>query len=170
MPKLKARGEDPMNEKALREHLRKLLTSSEAHIDWKAAVDDMPPKLRGANLLGSPHTLWELLEHARIAQWDILEFSRNAKHVSPDFPSGYWPASSAPPNDAAWDKSVKAFEADLEAMAKLVANPDTDMFAPIPHGSGQTILREALLLADHNAYHLGQFVLVRRMLGSWNES
>jgi hypothetical protein len=163
------KGSTTMNDKALREHLRKLLTSSEAHIDWKSAVDDIPPKLRGAKLLGSPHTLWELLEHARIAQWDILEFSRNPKHVSPDFPSGYWPESSAPPNDAAWDKSVKAFEADLEAMAKLVANPETDLFAPIPHGEGQTILREALVLADHNAYHLGQFVLVRRMLGSWSE-
>ena len=158
-----------MNDKSLREHLGKLLTGSEAHIDWKAAVDDMPPKLRGAKLQGSPHTLWELLEHARIAQWDILEFSRDPKHVSPDFPSGYWPASAVPPNDAAWDKSVKAFETDLDAMAQLVSNPATDLFAPIPHGSGQTILREALILADHNAYHLGQFVLVRRMLGSWSE-
>jgi hypothetical protein len=158
-----------VNDKALREHLRKLLTGSEAHIDWKAAVDDMPPRLRGAKLQGSPHTLWELLEHARIAQWDILEFSRDPKHVSPDFPSGYWPDSAAPPNDAAWDKSVKTFETDLDAMAKLVSNPATDLFAPLPHGSGQTVLREALLLADHNAYHLGQFVLVRRMLGSWSE-
>jgi hypothetical protein len=157
-----------MNDKALREHLRKLLTGSEAHIDWKAAVADTPSRLQGAKLQGSPHTLWELLEHARIAQWDILEFSRDSKHVSPDFPSGYWPASSAPANDVAWDKSVKAFETDLDAMAKLVSNPATDLFAPIPHGSGQTILREALLLADHNAYHLGQFVLVRRMLGSWS--
>lgn len=158
-----------MNEKALREHLLKLLSGSEAHVDWKSAVEEVPADLRGTKPPGAPHSLWELLEHARIAQWDILEFSRNSKHVFPDFPSGYWPASSAPPNEAAWDKSIRAFETDLEAMAKLVANPRTDLLMPIAHGAGQTILREALVLADHNAYHLGQFVLLRRMLGAWKE-
>src|SRR5208282_3293884 len=159
-----------MNEKSLRRQLAEFLGWHDAHLDWPEALADFPARLRGARPEGAAHSAWELLEHARIAQWDILEFSRNPKHVSPDFPSGYWPESSAPPNDAAWDKSVKAFESDLEAMAKLVASPETDLFAPIPHGSGQTILRQALLLADHNAYHLGQFVLVRRMLGSWSES
>jgi hypothetical protein len=105
----------------------------------------------------------------RIAQWDILEFSRNPKHVSPEFPEGYWPHGDAPPDAAAWDNSLAAFRADLQAMQDLVANPATDLFARIPHGEDQTILREALLLADHNAYHLGQLVMLRRVLGAWPE-
>jgi len=158
-----------MDEKVLREHLRKALSWSEGHVDWKTAVAGFPPKARGEKPKGAPHSAWELLEHVRIAQWDILEFSRDAKHVSPDFPSGYWPETSAPPSEAAWEKSVKAFQSDLEAMGKLVADPKVDLVAPIPHGSGQTILREALLVADHNAYHLGQFVLLRRLLGTWKD-
>jgi hypothetical protein len=106
----------------------------------------------------------------RIAQWDILEFSRDPKHVSPDWPAGYWPGNPKPPNTKAWEKSLKLFARDLVAMKKLVANPKTDLFASIPHGAGQTILREALLVADHNAYHLGQVILVRRLLGAWKES
>ena len=159
-----------MDEKKLREQLRKTLSWGEAHVAWKAAVVGVPARLRGAKPEGVPHSLWELLEHARIAQGDILEFSRDAKHVSPDFPEGYWPASAAPPNETAWDKSVKDFEGDTEAFEKLVADPKTDLLTPIAHGSGQTILREALLAADHNAYHLGQFVLVRKMLGDWKGS
>ncbi len=108
-----------------------------------------------------------LLEHLRIAQHDILEFSRNARHVSPPWPAGYWPKAAAPPNAAAWSKSVQQFRRDLKAMQTLVANPKTDLFARIPWGDGQTILREALLVADHNAYHLAQIVDVRRMLGAW---
>jgi hypothetical protein len=154
-------------EQSLRKHLVKLLTESEAHADFDAGIKDMPYELQGKRPKGAPHSPWELLEHLRIAQWDILEFSRNAKHVSPDFPSGYWPESPAPPNEKAWKKSADAFRADLEAMAKLVSQDSTDLFAPIPHGDGQTILREALLLADHNAYHLGQLVLVQRLLGAW---
>jgi uncharacterized damage-inducible protein DinB len=103
----------------------------------------------------------------RIAQWDILEFVRNPKHVSPDFPAGYWPPAPAPPNGGAWEKSVAAFRADFDALAALVEDPATDLFTPLPHGDGQTVLREALLVADHNAYHLGQLVLVRRLLGAW---
>jgi hypothetical protein len=114
-----------------------------------------------------PYSAWELLEHMRLAQWDILEFSRDAKHVSPDWPAGYWPGTPNPPNANAWEKSLKSFERDLTAMKKLVANPKTDLFARIPHGTGQTILREALLVADHNAYHVGQIILVRRVLGVW---
>jgi uncharacterized damage-inducible protein DinB len=116
---------------------------------------------------GLPYSLWELLEHMRIAQWDILEFSRDAKHASPDWPAGYWPASPGPANAKDWEKSLKEFARDLEAMKKLVANPKTDIFARIPHGTGQTILREALLVADHNSYHLGQVLTVRRLLGIW---
>jgi hypothetical protein len=102
-----------------------------------------------------------------MSQWDILEFSRNPRHVSPPFPDGYWPEGDAPPDPGAWDRSVEAFRADLRAMQDLVADPQKDLFAPIPHGDGQTVLREALLVADHNAYHLGQLVVVRRLLGAW---
>ncbi len=159
-----------MNDKALRQHLVNLLSSENAHLDWKKAIRGIPPKLRGSKPEGAPHTPWELLEHLRIAQWDILEFSRNPKHVSPDFPGDYWPKNSAPPSEEAWETSVKAFERDLEAMKKLVQNPKTDLFANIPHGTNQTILREALLIADHNAYHVGQLVLLRRLLGAWEKS
>jgi len=108
-----------------------------------------------------------LLEHMRLAQWDILEFSRNKKHVSPDWPAGYWPSSDAPLSNAAWKASIQNFRKDLKAMQALVANPKTDLFARIPWGDGQTILREALLVADHNAYHLGQLLDARRLLGAW---
>ena len=158
-----------MDEKPLREHLTNLLSGRGAHLDFKAAFAAIPSKVRGIRPSGMPHSLWDLLEHMRIAQWDILEFSRDAKHASPDWPAGYWPTTPEPPNAKAWDKSLKLFNADLAAMQKLVANPRTDLFARIPHGTGQTILREALLLADHNAYHLGQFVSLRRVLGAWKE-
>jgi hypothetical protein len=158
------------NDKALRQHLANLLSSDGAHLNLRQAIAGLPPSLRGAKPDAAPRSPWELLEHIRMAQWDILEFSRNPKHVSPDWPAGYWPKSAAPPTAAAWDKSVKEVERDLEAMKKLVLNPETDLFAKIPHGSGQTILREALLIADHNAYHVGQIVLLRRLLGSWDKS
>lgn len=152
---------------ALREHVLYLLRGGGAHIDFHTAMARLPAKLRGARPPRIPHTPWRLLEHMRIAQWDILEFSRNPRHVSPDFPSGYWPASDGPPNAAAWANSVKSFRRDLTAMQNLVSNPRTDLYAAIPHGDGQTILREALLVADHNAYHLGELVVVRRLLGAW---
>jgi hypothetical protein len=155
---------------ALREHLQYLLGGGGAHLDFDKAVAGLPGNLRGAKPAGQPHTPWRLVEHMRIAQWDILEFTRNPRHVSPSFPEGYWPKGDAPPDNAAWDKSLAAFRADLEAMQNLVADPAVDLFAPLPHGSGQTALREALLVADHNAYHLGQLVLVRRLLGAWEES
>ena len=156
-------------DQALREHLLYLLRGGGAHLHFDAAVAGLPPTLRGARPPGIPHTPWRLLEHLRLAQWDILEFSRNPKHVSPEFPAGYWPEGDAPPEDTAWNHSVAACRADLKAMQDLVADPKTDLFARIPHGDGQTVLREALLLADHNAYHLGQLVVVRRALGAWPE-
>jgi uncharacterized damage-inducible protein DinB len=158
------------NDKSLRQHLANLLSGKDAHLDLEQAIAGLPLNLRGAKPAGAPHSAWELLEHIRLAQWDILEFSRNPKHVSPDWPAGYWPKSAAPPSAAAWDESAKVVERDLEAMKKLVLNPKTDLFAKIPHGSGQTILREALLIADHNAYHVGQIVLLRRLLGAWSSS
>jgi len=155
-------------DKALRDHLLYLLRGGGAHLDFDTAIADLPIELRGAKPAGVPHCPWRLLEHMRIAQWDILEFSRNPRHVSPRFPEGYWPAGDTPPDDVAWDRSVAAFRADLAAMCDLVADPKTDLFAPILAGEGQTILREALLVADHNAYHLGQLVVVRRALGAWH--
>jgi hypothetical protein len=154
-------------DQALREHLLNLLRGGGAHLDFEAAVAGLPAELRGARVAGAPHTPWRLVEHMRIAQWDILEFSRNPKHVSPTFPDGYWPDGDEPPNAAAWERCLAAFRADLKAMQDLVANPSTDLFARISHGEGQTILREALLVADHNAYHLGQLVMLRRALGAW---
>src|SRR5438067_5461978 len=149
-------------DQALREHVLYLLDGGGAHLNFDAAVADLPAELRGARATGVPHTPWRLVEHMRIAQWDILEFSRNPKHVSPKFPEGYWPEGDGPVDAAAWDRSLAGFRADLQAMCDLLANPATDLFARIPHGDGQTILREALLVADHNAYHLGQLVLLRR--------
>ena len=154
-------------DRALRRHLVDLLRGGNAHAEFDQAVGGLPAELRGAKPPKLPYSVWRLLEHMRIAQWDILEFSRNPKHVSPEWTDGYWPQGDAPPDDAAWDRSIKAFRADLKAVEELVTDPSTDLFARIPHGDGQTILREALLVADHNAYHLGQIVAVRRMLGAW---
>lgn len=154
-----------MDENAsLRLHIINLLTKAEAHVDVSSELKDFPSELRGHKPKGAPHTPWQLLEHIRIAQWDILEFSRSTKHKSPKWPDEYWPKTEAPPNDKAWDKSVKQVLADLEAMHQLIADPKHDLTAKIAHGDGQTLLREALLVADHNAYHLGQLVMVRRIL------
>lgn len=159
-----------MDDKILKAHLRKLLTANEAHVGWAAGLKGLPKRLRGEKPQGAPHSAWELLEHARIAQWDILEFCRNPNHVSPEWPSGYWPKQAFPRSDAEWNRTVKEFRRDLEAMVKLVTNPKTDLQTPLKHSAGQTILREALLLADHNSYHLGQFVLLLRLLGAWPET
>jgi hypothetical protein len=155
------------NDASLRQHLLDLLNGGNAHADFDLAVKNLPADLRGKRPRGAEHSPWEILEHMRIAQWDILEFSRDPNHKSPEFPGGYWPATQAPPDQKAWDKSVRAFRKDLRDLCDLVAAESTDLFARIPHGDGQTILREALLTADHNAYHLGQLVLVRRRLGAW---
>lgn len=158
-----------MSNPSLREHLLYLLGGGGAHLHFEQALQEIPPDLLGVRVEGCSHTLWRLLEHMRICQWDILEFSRNPKHVSPDFPDGYWPQEDAPPGIESWDLSRQAFREDLQSMIDLVADPETDLFASIPHGDGQTILREALLVADHNAYHLGQIVFLRRCLNAWKD-
>ena len=155
------------NDVALREHLVNLLTAGHAHATFEQAVKGLAPELRGKVAKGAKHSPWQVLEHLRIAQRDILEFSRNAKHESPKWPEGYWPEEKAPSDDKAWDKSVRAFKRDLKEMCELVQDEKTDLFPKIPHGDGQTILREALLTADHNAYHVGQLVLLRILLGTW---
>ncbi len=156
------------NDKSLHEHVVYLLKDGGAHVNFEKAVSGLPAALRGKRPKGAEHSPWEILEHLRIAQWDILEFSRDPKHKSPEWPSGYWPKTPTPPNEEAWDRSVQAFQRDLEALCQLVGDESTDVFAPLAHGDGQTILREALLAADHNSYHLGQMVLVRRLLGAWD--
>ena len=158
----------PMND-PVREQIIKLLQGGQAHLTLDDVLKNFPQSLRGLRPAGAPHSAWQLLEHLRIAQWDILEFSRSAKHVSPKWPEGYWPSSDRPPTDAAWKKCISAIKRDCRAMQKLVENPRTDLYSKIPHGTGQNILREALLIADHNAYHIGQLLLVRRLLGAWKE-
>ena len=153
---------------ALRRHVLALLDGQDAHLNFEATFARFPAKLRGVKPKGAAHSAWQLLEHMRIAQWDILEFSHDPNHVSPKFPEGYWPESDAP-SPAQWNKSLNSFRADLKAMKNLVSDEKSDLFARIPHGTGQTLLREALLLADHNAYHLGQVLLLRRVLGDWKE-
>ncbi len=154
-------------DKALREHVIRMLRWEDAHLGFNTAIADLPVEFRGSKPQGFPHTPWQLLEHMRICQWDILEFSRNAEHVSPEFPAGYWPDSDTPPDSAAWDRSVQAFRDDLQAFRDILADSSTTLLVPIPHGDAQTILREALLLVDHNSYHLGQLIAVRRLLGAW---
>ncbi len=166
----KKMGADP--DKAIREHVVALLTKGNAHVTFDDAIKGLAPKFRGIRPQSAhgpvlPYSAWELLEHIRIAQWDILDFSCNPKYKSIKWPEGYWPKSPEPPTSAAWDKSVKQVKSDLKEMVALVKNPKTDLYAEIPWGDGQTILREALLIVDHNAYHVGELVAVRRALGAW---
>lgn len=158
-----------MTDQSLRDHVLYQLRGGGAHLGFEDAFAHLPDHLRGAKVDGIPHTCWQLLFHMRICQWDILEFSRNPKHASPTFPDGLWPASYVPPSDSAWDGEIEAFRSDALQMMDLVADPTTDLLAPIPHGEGQTILREAILVVDHNAYHLGQLVFLRRSLGAWKD-
>lgn len=152
---------------ALREQLVALLDWHRAHATFDDAVDGLPPTLRGQQPANLPYSPWQLLEHLRLAQRDILDFCRDSDYTQPAWPDDYWPATSAPPDDEAWTTSIARFRADRNAMKALVADPATDLFIPVPHGDGQTILHETLLLADHNAYHVGQLVVVRRLLGCW---
>jgi len=151
-----------MSDKPLREHLLELLEGKSAHIDLEKAVDSFPLDGINTQIDGSPHTAWQLLEHIRIAQSDILEFCKDPDHESPPWPEGYWPKADGTPDK--WRESVRQMLADLEALRELARDDSIDLFAPIAHGDGQTVLREILLVADHNAYHLGQLMLVRRML------
>jgi hypothetical protein len=157
-----------MSDQEIRNHLVDMVTGVGAHVGFDKVVADFPVEMRGVVPDSATHSAWKLLEHLRIAQWDILEFSRDASHVSPDFPSGYWPESALPPREAAWDMSIKSFKADGQDMAALIANPATDLFEKIPHGTGQTVFKEAYVVAKHNSYHLGELVMLRRVLGIWN--
>ncbi len=154
-------------DKALRQQLGKILDWGEAHADLASAIAGLPAKLRGEVPEGMPHSAWQLVEHIRLTLWDILEFSRDAHYKSPPWPEGYWPKEPAPPDAPAWEHSVKAIKENNKQLRALIEDPKHDLFAPLPHGSGQTLLREVLLAADHTSYHLGQLILVRRALGAW---
>lgn len=152
----------------LRQHVLKLLKMEGAHLAFEDAVADFPEALINTFPPNVPYTPWHLVEHLRIAQWDILEYTRDPQHVSPPWPQGYWPARDAQADWTAWHDSLDRFRRDLEAMQALVADPSTDLLAPIAHGyDGHTVLREALLLAEHNAYHIGELAILRQVMGAW---
>jgi DinB superfamily len=157
----------PTKSNAFRKELVSLFTEENAHAGFDAAVKDFPADLRGARPPGLPHSAYQLVEHLRIAQWDIVEHALNPKHKSPNFPDGYWPKSPKPPNPKAWDKSISAFRADRKKL--VVALKQYDLLAAIPHANNQSLASKTILLIDHNAYHLGQLVLLRRLLNAWPE-
>ena len=152
---------------ALRAQLAAILDWQDAHATFDAAVADVPPEMRGRQAAGLPYSPWQLVGHLRITQWDILDFCRNPDYREIHWPDDYWPPSAEPPAPDAWDESIRGYRADRESLKTLATDPDVDLFARIPHGSGQTYLRELLLVADHTAYHVGQIVAVRRLLGIW---
>ena len=152
-------------DQSLRNHLVALLEDGHSHDSFEKAVADWGPELRGVRPPGGNHSAWELIEHIRIAQWDILEFSRSARHVSPKWPEGYWPDTAEPSSEEAWDETIEWLEEDLKLMLGLILDPKADLHERIPHGDGQTLLREALTLATHNSYHIGQLMTLRKILG-----
>lgn len=155
------------NTTSLREHIAKLLNWEDAHVSFDAAVADLPAALRGRTPADLPYSPWQLVEHLRITQGDILDFCRNPSYDELSWPKDYWPTSAAPGSPAAWDESVRRFGDDRAGLQQLARDPAIDLEARIPHGDGQTYLRELLLAADHAAYHLGELIVVRRLLGAW---
>lgn len=152
---------------AFRKELISHLTEENAHAGFDAAVKDFPTELRSIRPHGLPHSPYQLLEHLRIAQWDIIEYALNPKHKSPDFPAGYWPKSPEPPDANAWDKSIASFRANRKKLVAALGK--ADLLAPIPHANNQSLASKTILLIDHNAYHLGQLILLRRLLNAWPE-
>lgn len=159
-----------MNSDAIRQHLGRLLAWEDAHVGFDKAVADVPTKFRGKQPAGAPYSPWQLLEHLRLTQHDILDFCRNPDYEELDWPNDYWPTSSDPPTAKAWDDSIRQFREDRKALQRLAADPTVDLTARIAHGDGQTYLRELVLAADHAAYHIGQLVVIRRLLGIWNST
>lgn len=152
---------------AIREHLKDLLSWRSAHAEFERVVKNVPTEVRGRRPDGAPYSLWQLLEHIRRSQWDILDFCVNEDYSSPQWPDDFWPADPEPPTREDWQKSIDSYRRDRQALADVIQDPSIDPHAPIPHGEGQTYLREIILVADHTAYHVGQMVLLRRMLGVW---
>ena len=157
------------NDRQIRQQIAKALDWGEAHADFRAVVDDFPEDLRGDVPPGFPHSAWELLEHMRIALWDIVEFTKDARHKSPPWPDGYWPPFRTPPQEEAWQQSVRSFVDLVEEMRGLILDRHRPLLEPLPRGQGQTLMREALLVADHNSYHLGQLVQLRKALKAWKK-
>jgi hypothetical protein len=155
------------HDKAFRAHVVKLLDWEDAHVGFDTAVKGMPPSLRGVVPVGWEYSAWQLVDHIRLAQADILDFCVNAKYKAKKWPDGYWPKSPAPPGGTAWTSSIGEIRKDRKALQRLANDPAIDLFATIPHGTGQTYLRELLLVADHSSYHVGQIVVLRRQLGIW---
>ena len=149
---------------SLRKHLFYVLKGGQAHVSFEDFVRDFPVDLCGKQIAGLPYTAWQVLEHMRLAQWDILEFTRDPHHVSPDFPTGYWPPPDQSGTTELWEETIERFRDDLSQMQMIVADENNDLHAKLAHGKGQTILREALLIADHNAYHLGALAVIMRLL------
>lgn len=159
-----------LSEASVRDHLRRLLDWEDARVGFDKAVADVPAHMRGTAPPGLPHSLWQLVEHIRIAQWDILDFCRDPDYKEMTWPDDYWPRSPEPPSPMAWDESIARVRANRATLQQMAADTSLDLTAPIPHGSGQTVLRELLLVADHTAYHVGQIVLVRQLLGIWKSA
>ncbi|NML63829.1 DinB family protein [Hymenobacter sp. RP-2-7] len=158
---------EPQARTALIKELTALLQAGQAHVTFEQAVADLPAPLRNQLVPGAPYTIWQLAEHLRIAQADILEFCLNPQYVELEWPAAYWPDPAAPVDEAGWHATLAAIAADQRRFIELLHDPTTDFFAPLPHGSGQNILREALLIGDHNSYHTGEIVLLRKLLGAW---
>jgi DinB superfamily len=151
----------------LRQHLISFLESGDAHVSFKDAVAGVPSEFQGVRPASLPYSVWELVEHIRRAQYDILEFSRNPKYVQPKFPDNYWPETASPPAPDSWSNSIERVLADRNELITFISDPALDLFSQVPSGNGQTYLREVLLVADHNSYHVGELVAVRRALGIW---
>jgi len=163
------RGGIMNKDEIVREQLLSLLQGGNAHMSFDQAVADFPLDEVNTHPPNVPYTPWRLLEHMRIAQWDILEFIRNPNHVSPEWPEGYWPAPDEQADESQWKETINRFQADLQALQEIVKDPDTDLYAPLPHGEKYNILREILIVADHNAYHIGEFALLRQVMDTWPE-
>ncbi|MCX2743166.1 DinB family protein [Mangrovivirga sp. M17] len=156
-----------MNDESLRPLLRKILNWEDAHVNFDNAINNIPEKMRGIRHKDIPYSLWELIEHIRLSQYDILEFCRNPDYKEMPWPDAYWPDSAAPESSDEWDRSISKYKEDRESLKKLVSDENLELASEIPHGDGQTYIREILLVADHNAYHVGQIVLLRKLLGIW---
>jgi hypothetical protein len=155
---------DQSTRAALVAELTQLLTAGNAHATFDQALADLPAPLRNQAVPEVPYTIWHLVEHLRIAQWDIVEFCLDPAHKSPDWPKGYWPAKDSTVDEAGWQATLTQIRHDQQRFIDLLENPATDLFKPLPHGDGQNILREALLIGDHGAYHTGEIILIRRLL------
>lgn len=158
------------NQQEILKTLRELLSGGQAHASFEDAVKNLPAKLRGVVPENLPYSIWQLVEHIRITQWDILEFSRNPQHKSPNWPEGYWPKDPEPPDADAWEESIKRIKKECAEFITLLEAPGADLYEPFPHGNGQHLFREALLIADHTSYHTGEIIVARRLLGAWKAS